>query len=53
MEVDGSDGFTPMGSGQAARLGRQMSAGDLTRHLASEALARLEVSLQEVQSDPG
>lgn len=37
---------------EGCALGREMSAGALTWHLSSEALARLEVSLQDVQSEP-
>ena len=40
-EAAGSSDFTPLWSGQAAALGRDMPAGDLTRHLAADALARL------------
>lgn len=40
-EPAGSGDFTPMWSGQAMRLGREMPAGDLTRTLAWEALDRL------------
>lgn len=40
-EKAGSDGFMSLWAGQAARLGREMSAGDLTQTLAQEALARL------------
>jgi nitronate monooxygenase len=37
----GAREFTGMWSGQAARLGRALAAGELTRRLASEALQRL------------
>ena len=40
-EAIGSGDFTPLWSGQAARLGRELPAGDLTRTLAAEALALL------------
>jgi nitronate monooxygenase len=40
-EAHGSGDFGSMWSGQAARLGREMPAGELTRTLAAEALARL------------
>lgn len=40
----GSGDFMPLWSGQAARLGRELSAGDLTKRLAEEALARLQPS---------
>jgi nitronate monooxygenase len=40
-EARGSAEFTPMWSGQAAALGRELAAGDLTRNLAAEALAKL------------
>ena len=38
-EAQGSGDFTPMWSGQAAALGREMPAAELTRALATEALA--------------
>lgn len=38
-EPAGSGDFTPLWSGQAARLGREMPAGELTETLAAEALA--------------
>ncbi len=34
--------FTSLWSGQAARLGREIGAGDLTRELATDARRRLE-----------
>jgi nitronate monooxygenase len=40
-EPAGSGDFTPMWSGQAMRLGREMPAGDLTRTLVREAQDRL------------
>jgi nitronate monooxygenase len=40
-EAKGSADFSALWSGQAAALGREMPAGDLTRLLAREALARL------------
>jgi nitronate monooxygenase len=40
-EATGSGDFSPMWAGQAAALGRAMSAAELTRALAAEALARL------------
>ncbi len=40
-ESGGSSDFTLQWSGQAARLGRAMPAGELTRTLAAEALAQL------------
>jgi nitronate monooxygenase len=40
-EAQGSGDFSPMWSGQAASLGRAVPAGELTRTLAAEALARL------------
>ena len=39
-EAAGSGDFSNMWDGQAARLGVEMPAGELTRKLASEALAR-------------
>jgi nitronate monooxygenase len=38
-EMAGSADFTPFWSGQAARLGRELPAAELTRQLAAEALA--------------
>lgn len=40
-EAQGSGDFGSLWSGQAARLGREMPAGELTRVLAAETLARL------------
>jgi nitronate monooxygenase len=40
-EPAGSDEFTPLWSGQAARLGRELPAGELTVRLAKRALAKL------------
>jgi nitronate monooxygenase len=42
-EAAGSGDFTNLWSGQAARLAREMPAGELTRRLAAEALAKLAV----------
>ncbi|UEM24836.1 nitronate monooxygenase (plasmid) [Skermanella mucosa] len=39
-EPAGSPDFTNMWAGQGAPLGREMSSGDLTRHLAAEALKK-------------
>jgi nitronate monooxygenase len=39
-EKAGSDDFSPLWSGQALRLGRELPAGELTRRLAAEASAR-------------
>jgi nitronate monooxygenase len=41
-EPAGSGDFSNMWSGQAARLACEMPAGELTRHLAEDALARLK-----------
>jgi len=41
-EAQGSDDFTPLWSGQAAPLGREIGAGELTRTLAAEALDHIE-----------
>jgi nitronate monooxygenase len=41
-EAQGSGDFSPMWSGQAASLGREMPARELTQALASEALDRLQ-----------
>jgi nitronate monooxygenase len=40
-EFQGSAEFSTLYAGQAAALGRHLPAGELTRQLASEALARL------------
>lgn len=40
-EATGSGDFMPLWSGQAARLARELPAGELTKSLATEALARL------------
>jgi nitronate monooxygenase len=40
-EAEGSGDFSPLWSGQAAALGREMPAGELTMQLAADALARL------------
>jgi nitronate monooxygenase len=40
-EAKGSADFSALWSGQAAALGREMPAGELTKLLAQEALARL------------
>lgn len=47
-EAQGSGDFSPMWAGQAASLGRAMPAGELTRTLAAEALARMR-SLAEAK----
>jgi nitronate monooxygenase len=44
-EAAGSGDFSPLWSGQAAALGRELPAGELTRVLAKEALALLGVRL--------
>jgi nitronate monooxygenase len=41
-EAAGSGDFSPLWSGQAAPLARALPAGELTRRLADEALARLQ-----------
>jgi nitronate monooxygenase len=38
FEAAGSDGFSPMWSGQGVALGRELPAGELTRRLADEAI---------------
>jgi nitronate monooxygenase len=40
-EAAGSGDFSPLWSGQAAALGREIPAGELTKRLAAEALERL------------
>ena len=41
-EAAGKSDFSSLWSGQAARLGREMGAGDLTRKLATDAVQRLK-----------
>ena len=41
-EMAGSGDFTPLWSGQAARLARELPAAELTKRLATETLERLE-----------
>ena len=41
-EAAGSGDFSPLWSGQAAPLAREMPAGELTKQLADEALARIK-----------
>jgi nitronate monooxygenase len=41
-EALGSDDFVPMWSGQAASLGRELPAGELTKRLAADTLAKLK-----------
>lgn len=41
-EATGSEDFVPLWSGQAARLSRELPAGELTRRLAAEALAKFQ-----------
>jgi nitronate monooxygenase len=41
-EASGSDDFSAFWSGQAARVGRELPAGELTRRLAEEALAEFD-----------
>jgi len=40
-EMTGSADFTPLWSGQSARLGRELSAAELTKQLAAEAFRNL------------
>ena len=42
-EMAGSVDFTPFWSGQAARLGRELPAAELTKQLAAEASANLRL----------
>jgi nitronate monooxygenase len=44
-EASGSGDFSPLWSGQAAPLGRELPAGELTKRLAREALALMAVRL--------
>jgi nitronate monooxygenase len=41
-EAAGSEDFAQMWAGQSASLGRELPAGELTRRLAAETLARLK-----------
>jgi nitronate monooxygenase len=41
-EAKGSDDFVAMWSGQAANLGRELPAGELTRRLAADTLTKLK-----------
>jgi nitronate monooxygenase len=41
-EADGSGDFSPLWTGQAGALAREMPAGELTKQLAAEALARFQ-----------
>ena len=40
-EAEGKDDFTPLWAGQAVHLGRKLPAGELTKRLAAETLAKL------------
>ncbi len=51
-EAAGSGEFSPLWSGQAAALGRQMEAGELTRLLMSDARDRLCVLSQSLDPRP-
>jgi nitronate monooxygenase len=44
-EADGSGEFSPLWTGQAGALAREVPAGALTRQLAADALARLQPQL--------
>ena len=50
-EPSGADDFTPLWSGQAARLGRELPAGELTVRLAKRALEKLG-ALQPAPDQP-
>lgn len=50
-EAAGSGEFSPLWSGQAAALGHQMEAGELTRHLMSDAQDRIGALLHSLDSD--
>ena len=49
-EASGSGDFSSLWSGQAAALGRELPAGELTKNLASEALARFAPRSQQPAS---
>jgi nitronate monooxygenase len=48
-EMAGSGDFTPLWSGQAARLSRELPAAELTKRLAAEALETLKLLRQKEQ----
>src|SRR5215470_8094337 len=50
-EMAGSADFTPLWSGQAARLNRELPAAELTRELAAETLEKLR--FLEIMASPG
>jgi nitronate monooxygenase len=52
-EARGSADFTPMWAGQGAGLGRELPAGELTRTLAAQALARLAELAANRSAVPG
>jgi nitronate monooxygenase len=52
-EAAGSGDFTPLWSGQAASLGQERPAGELTKQLAEETLARLQYLLTQALRHKG
>jgi nitronate monooxygenase len=52
-EARGSGDFSPLWSGQAGRLAREMPAGELTRTLAAEAWAHLHALAARLSAPPG
>jgi nitronate monooxygenase len=42
-EASNSDDFVPLWSGQAARLARELPAGELTKQLAADTLKKLKL----------
>ena len=52
-EAAGSEDFVPLWSGQAARLSRELPAGELTGRLAADALARLAALGGMSKASPG
>ena len=52
-EAAGSEDFVPLWSGQAARLSRELPAGELTGRLAADALARLAAFGGMSKASPG
>ena len=51
-EMTGSVDFTPLWSGQAVRLNRELPAAELTKQLAAETLEKLRLHRTEASPDP-
>ena len=50
-EMAGSADFTPLWSGQAARLSRELPAAELTKRLAAETLEKLRLLQTKASAD--